>query len=99
LKSSNGKTCSRMAMKLAEPLAILSALEFGGIGARLLEMARTGDFRLDVLVGVLRDDFFLPMTTVFGIGCRFGGISVCGDAAYYCANKLDGASALGETRA
>jgi putative PIN family toxin of toxin-antitoxin system len=42
----------------------VSALEFGGVGARLLGMARRGDFRLDVsdaileeLVTVLRDDF------------------------------------------
>jgi putative PIN family toxin of toxin-antitoxin system len=42
----------------------VSALEFGGIGARLLGMARAGDFRLDVsdaildeVVTVLRDDF------------------------------------------
>ena len=42
----------------------VSALEFGGIGSRLLAMARAGEFRLDVsraildeLVTVLRDDF------------------------------------------
>lgn len=42
----------------------VSALEFGGIGARVLGMARAGEFRLDVsgaildeLVTVLRDDF------------------------------------------
>ena len=42
----------------------VSALEFGGIGARLLGMASTGKIRLDVstaildeLIGVLRDDF------------------------------------------
>lgn len=42
----------------------VSALEFGGIGARLLGMARAGMFRIDVsdaildeLVTVLRDDF------------------------------------------
>jgi putative PIN family toxin of toxin-antitoxin system len=42
----------------------VSALEFGGVGARLLGMARAGKFRIDVsdaildeLVTVLRDDF------------------------------------------
>ncbi len=42
----------------------VSALEFGGINARLLGMDRAGAFRIDVsdaildeLVGVLRDDF------------------------------------------
>jgi putative PIN family toxin of toxin-antitoxin system len=42
----------------------VSALEFGGINARLLGMARAGAFRLDVsdailneLVSLLRDDF------------------------------------------
>jgi putative PIN family toxin of toxin-antitoxin system len=42
----------------------VSALEFGGVGARLLGMARAGKIRIDVsdaildeLVGVLRDDF------------------------------------------
>ena len=42
----------------------VSALEFGGLGARLLGMARAGMFRIDVsdaildeLVTVLRDDF------------------------------------------
>ena len=42
----------------------VSALEFGGVGARLLGLARRGDFRLDVsdaildeLITVLRDDF------------------------------------------
>lgn len=42
----------------------VSALEFGGVGARLLGMARAGMFRIDVsdaildeLVTVLRDDF------------------------------------------
>lgn len=42
----------------------VSALEFGGIGARLLAMARAGHFRLDAsdgildeLITVLRDDF------------------------------------------
>jgi putative PIN family toxin of toxin-antitoxin system len=42
----------------------VSALEFGGIGARLIGMARAGQFRLDVsgaildeLATVLRDDF------------------------------------------
>lgn len=42
----------------------ISALEFGGICARLIAMARTGDFRVDVsepiiaeVVAVLRDDF------------------------------------------
>jgi putative PIN family toxin of toxin-antitoxin system len=42
----------------------VSALEFGGVGARLLAMARAGMFRLDVsdaildeVVTVLRDDF------------------------------------------
>lgn len=42
----------------------VSALEFGGIGGRILSMARTGAFRLDVsdaildeLVTVLREDF------------------------------------------
>ena len=42
----------------------VSALEFGGIGARLLGMARAGMFRIDVsdaildeVVTVLRDDF------------------------------------------
>uniref|UniRef100_Q01QS8 PDZ domain-containing protein n=1 Tax=Solibacter usitatus (strain Ellin6076) TaxID=234267 RepID=Q01QS8_SOLUE len=42
----------------------VSALEFGGAAARLLGMARRGDFRLDVsdailgeLITVLRDDF------------------------------------------
>ena len=42
----------------------VSALEFGGVGARLLGMARAGMFRIDVsdaildeLLTVLRDDF------------------------------------------
>jgi putative PIN family toxin of toxin-antitoxin system len=42
----------------------VSALEFGGVGARLLAMARAGLFRIDVsdaildeVVTVLRDDF------------------------------------------
>jgi putative PIN family toxin of toxin-antitoxin system len=42
----------------------VSALEFGGINARLLGMARAGAFRIDIsdaildeLVSVLRDDF------------------------------------------
>lgn len=42
----------------------VSALEFGGVGARLLGMARAGAFRIDVsdaildeVVTVLRDDF------------------------------------------
>jgi putative PIN family toxin of toxin-antitoxin system len=42
----------------------VSALEFGGVGARLLGLARRGDFCLDVsdaildeLITVLRDDF------------------------------------------
>jgi predicted nucleic acid-binding protein len=42
----------------------VSALEFGGIGSRLLGMARAGQIRLDVsraildeLVTALRDDF------------------------------------------
>ncbi len=42
----------------------VSALEFGGIGARLIGMARAGMIRIDVsdlildeLISVLRDDF------------------------------------------
>ncbi|MGO9261901.1 MAG: putative toxin-antitoxin system toxin component, PIN family [Bryobacteraceae bacterium] len=45
----------------------VSALEFGGIGARLLGMGRAGNIRIDVsdaildeVVTVLRDDFHWP---------------------------------------
>lgn len=42
----------------------ISALEFGGVGARFLEMSRTGSLRIDIsdaileeIIGVLRDKF------------------------------------------
>lgn len=60
----------------------VSALEFGGIGARLLGMARAGNFRLDVsdailneLVTVLRDDFHWD-----GYRLQFGRQGIAGVA-------------------
>jgi putative PIN family toxin of toxin-antitoxin system len=56
----------------------VSALEFGGIGARLVGMARAGEFRLDMsdaildeLATVLRDDFHWD-----GYRMRFAGIEL-----------------------